>query len=122
MTISSLIRFVFSQLSRTSSILSVMQEIKDATLIEEADLKRNLQSLACAKFKVLRKHPPGRDINNDDSFSFNTDFSAPMQRIKISTVSSKPETIQERKETQDKIDEERKHQIDVRAILHRSIS
>ncbi|KAJ2917406.1 hypothetical protein MD484_g3007, partial [Candolleomyces efflorescens] len=87
-------------------------EIKDATLIEEADLKRNLQSLACAKFKVLRKHPPGRDINNDDSFSFNTDFSAPMQRIKISTVSSKPETNQERKETQDKIDEERKHQID----------
>ncbi|RXW17529.1 hypothetical protein EST38_g8325 [Candolleomyces aberdarensis] len=93
-------------------------EIKEATLIEEADLKRNLQSLACAKFKILRKHPPGRDINDDDSFSFNVDFSAPIQRIKISTVLAKPETNQERKETQDKIDEERKHQIDVRLTLY----
>ena len=49
------------------------QEIKDATLIEESDLKRNLQSLACAKYKVLKKHPAGRDISNDDAFSFNLD-------------------------------------------------
>lgn len=95
----------------------VPQEIKDSTLIEEGELKRNLQSLACAKYKVLKKHPPGRDINEDDSFSFNADFTAPLQRIKISTVSSRPETNQERKETQDKIDEERKHQIDVRRMF-----
>ncbi|KAJ3538210.1 hypothetical protein NMY22_g5259 [Coprinellus aureogranulatus] len=93
-------------------LIRFLQEIKDATLIEEAELKRNLQSLACAKYKVLKKHPHGRDINNDDSFSFNVDFSEKMQKIKISTVSSRPENNQERQETQGKIDEERKHQMD----------
>lgn len=41
-----------------------------------------------------------------------------MQRIKISTVSSRPENNQERQETQGKIDEERKHQIDVRRPIN----
>ncbi|KAF9003928.1 Cullin [Cyathus striatus] len=87
-------------------------EIKEASGIEELELKRHLQSLACAKFKVLKKHPPGRDVDNGDSFSFNNDFSAPMQKIKISTVSSKVENNEERKETRDRIDEERKHQME----------
>ena len=94
-----------------------MQEIKVATEIPEADLQRNLQSLACAKYKILKKHPPGRDINSTDSFSFNVDFSAPLQKIKISTVSSRPESNDERKETRDHIDEERRHQTDVSAWI-----
>ncbi|EJD06564.1 ubiquitin ligase SCF complex subunit Cullin [Fomitiporia mediterranea MF3/22] len=90
------------------------EEIKKATDLPEPDLKRHLQSLACAKFKVLKKHPPSRDVNPDDSFSFNSDFSASMQRIKISTVSAaaKVEDPEERKETMDRIDQERGHQID----------
>jgi cullin 3 len=72
-----------------------------------------LQSLACAKFKILKKHPPGRDIHPSDSFSFNNDFTSPMQKIKISTVSAKVETNKERKETRDRIDEDRQHQIEV---------
>ena len=71
-----------------------------------------MQSLACAKFKILKKHPPGREVNPEDSFSFNNDFSAPMQRIKISTVSAKVETTDERKETKDRVDEERKFQME----------
>ena len=51
------------------------------------------------------------------SFSFNADFSAPMQKIKISTVSSRPESNDERKETRDHIDEERRHQTDVSAWI-----
>ena len=89
------------------------QEIKEATTILDGELKRHLQSLACAKFKILKKHPPGRDINDDDTFSFNADFTCSMQKIKIATVSSKVETTEERKETRHRIDEERKHQIDV---------
>ncbi|KAI5122284.1 hypothetical protein M0805_002364 [Coniferiporia weirii] len=90
------------------------EEIKDATALPELELKRHLQSLACAKFKVLKKHPPSRDVNDDDSFSFNANFSAPMQRIKISTIAgvSKLETSEEQKETRDRIEEERKHQTD----------
>ena len=77
------------------------------------ELQRSLQSLACAKFKVLKKHPPGRDVNPSDSFSFNLDFSAPLYKLKISTVVSRVENADERKETKDRVDEERKYQTEV---------
>ncbi|KAI0331890.1 Cullin-domain-containing protein [Cubamyces sp. BRFM 1775] len=86
------------------------QEIKDATAIPDTELKRQLQSLACAKYKILKKHPPGREVSESDSFSFNVDFSAPLQKIKISTIASRVENTEERKETKDRIDEERRHQ------------
>ncbi|KAF8135043.1 Cullin-domain-containing protein [Boletus edulis] len=86
------------------------EEIKSTTLIPEQELQRHLQSLACAKFKILKKHPPGRDVHPEDSFSFNAGFICPMQRIKISTVSARVESTEERKETRDRIDEERQYQ------------
>ncbi|KAJ6513268.1 Cullin-domain-containing protein [Mycena sanguinolenta] len=86
------------------------EEIKEATSITDVELRRQLQSLACAKFKILKKHPPGREVDPTDSFSFNVDFSSNLQKIKISTVSSKVESGEERKETKDRIDEERRHQ------------
>lgn len=99
------------------------QDIKTATAIPETELQRNLQSLACAKYKILKKHPPGREIDQDDSFSFNSDFSSPLQKIKISTVASRVENADERKETKDRIDEERRHQTEVCGIcsFHRLI-
>ncbi|PFH52964.1 hypothetical protein AMATHDRAFT_1696 [Amanita thiersii Skay4041] len=87
-------------------------EIKEATGIEERELKRQLQSLACAKFKVLKKHPPGRDINFSDAFSFNDGFQSELRKIKIAVVTAKVESGDERRETKDRIDEERKHQTD----------
>ncbi|KAK0193778.1 Cullin [Armillaria mellea] len=86
------------------------KEIQELTSIDHVDLKRHLQSLACAKFKILKKHPPGRDVDPSDSFCFNSDFTCQLQKIKISTVSSKVESSSERKETRDRIDEERRHQ------------
>ncbi|KAH9849716.1 Cullin-domain-containing protein [Lenzites betulinus] len=86
------------------------EEIKNSTSIPDVELKRQLQSLACAKYKILKKHPPGREVSIDDSFSFNVDFSAPLQKIKISTIASRVENTEERKETKDRIEEERKHQ------------
>lgn len=88
------------------------EELKTATSIPDTELQRHLQSLACAKFKILKKHPPGRDVHSSDSFSFNNDFTCPMQKIKISTVSAKVETTKERRETRDHIEEERHHQIE----------
>jgi len=92
-----------------------IQELKSASSIPDIELQRHLQSLACARFKILKKHPPGRDVHPSDSFSFNNDFTCQMQKIKISTVSAKVETNKERKETRDRIDEERQHQIEVRS-------
>ncbi|KAG6879880.1 pre-tRNA nuclear export protein [Termitomyces sp. T32_za158] len=85
-------------------------ELRDATDIPEQELQRNLQSLACAKYKILKKHPPGRDVNKEDCFSFNAGFTSNMRKIKIGTVVSRVETGEERKETRDRIDEERRHQ------------
>ncbi|EKM58373.1 uncharacterized protein PHACADRAFT_252641 [Phanerochaete carnosa HHB-10118-sp] len=87
-------------------------EIKTATAIPDVELQRNLQTLACGKFKVLKKHPAGRDVNPTDSFAFNSDFSAPLQKIKISTVASRVESNEERRETRDRVDEDRKHQME----------
>lgn len=88
------------------------EELKTATSIPDTELQRHLQSLACAKFKILKKQPPGRDVHPSDSFSFNNDFTCPMQKIKINTVSAKVETAKERRETRDRIEEERHHQIE----------
>jgi len=93
------------------------EEIKTATSIPDSELQRSLQSLACTKFKVLRKYPVGRDVNPDGSFSFNGDFSSPLQKIKINTVAARVESGEERRETQDRVEEERRYQIDVRTLF-----
>lgn len=86
--------------------------IKSSTNIPDQDLKRTLQSLACAKYKILLKEPKGRDIGDGDHFSFNDGFTCPLARIKIATVAARVETLQERKETNEKVEEERKNQVE----------
>ncbi|WWC64830.1 uncharacterized protein I303_107444 [Kwoniella dejecticola CBS 10117] len=87
-------------------------DIKASTDLPDSDLVRTLQSLACAKFRVLTKIPKGRDVNPSDRFEFNENFTSPMARIKIMQVASKVENTKEREETQEMVDEERKHQIE----------
>jgi cullin 3 len=91
-----------------------LQDIRTATDMPDADLQRSLQSLACGKYRVLTKHPKGRDVNATDQFTFNDAFVCPLARIKIAQVVSKVETPKERNETQEMVDEERKHQVEVR--------
>ncbi|KAI9024955.1 Cullin [Phycomyces nitens] len=93
-----------------------LEDIRGQTQIPDADLKRTLQSLACAKYKVLTRNAKGRDIHPGDMFYFNTSFSTNLAKIKIQTVASKVENEGERKNTQDKVDEERKHQIEAAIV------
>merc|ERR1711957_556785 len=92
-------------LFNTEDTLSYSQ-ISDTTAIPVADLKRALQSLACAKFKILRKDPVGRDVDDTDSFAFNEDFSAKQLRFKVGTVSAVKENEAEKQETRQKVDED----------------
>lgn len=92
------------------------QELKTLTQIADADLKRTLQSLACTKYKILNKSSKGRDVLDDDTFSFNASFTCNLARIKIQAVASKVENDSERKNTQDKVDEERKHQVEAAIV------
>jgi len=102
------ILLLFEDLSQGEEM--TYEDIREATAIPEAELKRNLQSLACAKWKILKKHPPSREVREDDAFTFNHDFTSPLARIKISTVTSRVENADERLETRERVDEERKHQ------------
>lgn len=105
-----IVLLLFEELGPEDHLL--FEELKASTSIPDAELRRTLQSLACAKFKILKKHPPGRDVLSDDSFSFNLDFTSSLQRIKIGTVASKVESSDQRQETIDRVDEERKYLTD----------
>ncbi|GAA5852604.1 hypothetical protein JCM8547_002559 [Rhodosporidiobolus lusitaniae] len=87
-------------------------DISKSTNMVAAELKRTLQTLACAKYKVLTKHPKGRDVNETDSFSFNASFTCPLAKIKIATIAAKVESDAERRETENKVDEARNTQCD----------
>ncbi|KAF9292151.1 Cullin-3 [Mortierella alpina] len=83
--------------------------IETETGLPEEHLKRTLQSVACGKFKILVKEPKSREIGNDDTFKFNASFTEKLARIKIQTIASRVETSVENKETQEKVDDARKH-------------
>ncbi|RIB05755.1 Cullin [Gigaspora rosea] len=108
------ILLMFNDLSPSQSLS--YETIKGESDIPEADLKRNLQSLACAKYKILVKEPKGKEIEPGDKFYFNSDFTCQLQRIKIQTVASKVETEGERKDTREKVEEARKHQTEAAIV------
>ena len=80
--------------------------LKLILLPAEAEVKRTLQSLACAKLRPLTKHPKGKDINTTDTFTVNTNFEHPKYRVKINQVQLK-ETKEENKETHIRVAEDR---------------
>ena len=57
--------------------------------LDDAELRRVLQSLACAKKKVLKKLPAGRDIHDADIFKFNADFDDPRPKVHINSIQVK---------------------------------
>ena len=83
--------------------------IETETGLPEEHLKRTLQSVACGKFKILVKEPKSREIGDADTFKFNASFTEKLARIKIQTIASRVETSVENKETQEKVDDARKH-------------
>lgn len=84
------------------------EQIQAETNIETPELIRNLQSLSLvAKWRVLKKEPMSKDIKPTDKFFFNGDFSSQFFKIKVSVVaggSSRVENNEERRATQERID------------------
>ncbi|CAA7266377.1 unnamed protein product [Cyclocybe aegerita] len=91
------------------------KDIKEQTNMNDAELRRTLQSLACAKKKVLRKIPPGRDINDDDVFKFNPDFDDPHAKVHINSIQAKV-TPEESKRTNASIEDDRKYYLDAAIV------
>nr|KYP50856.1 Cullin-3 [Cajanus cajan] len=93
------------------------KEIEQATAIPMSDLRRCLQSLACVKGKnVLRKEPMSKDIAEDDAFFFNDKFTSKFFKVKIGTVVAQRESEPENQETRQRVEEDRKPQIEAAIV------
>lgn len=88
-------------------------EIRNAVGMDEKELKVTLQSLACAKIKILVKSPKGRDVNNGDSFSFHSKFESKQLRIKVNSIQLK-ETQEENDKTTETVFQDRQYQVILR--------
>jgi len=91
------------------------KDIKAMTSMDDGDLRRTLQSLACGKKRVLEKRPAGRDVNDDDKFLYNPDFTYPRYQVRIDSIQAK-ETPEEAKRAEEGIETDRKYALDAAIV------
>ncbi|XP_014067228.1 cullin-4B isoform X2 [Salmo salar] len=92
-----------------------LEDIKLATGIEDGELRRTLQSLACGKARVIHKVPKSKDVEDGDKFSCNDDFKHKLFRIKINQIQMK-ETVEEQASTTERVYQDRQYQIDAAIV------
>ncbi|XP_025195333.1 cullin-3-B-like [Melanaphis sacchari] len=95
-----------------------MEMIMNETDINEKDLTRALQSLAMGKpsQRVLLKSPKTKEIEPHHEFSVNESYTSKLYRVKIQSITTKGENEPERKKTKDKVEEDRKHEIEAALV------
>jgi cullin 3 len=88
-----------------------LAELQEETGIVQKELVRALQPLAVGKpaQRVLVKLPKAKEFEPNDVFSVNDQFTSKLHRVKIQGVTARGETEVERKETKQKVDDDRKH-------------
>lgn len=95
------------------------EEIQAKTNIPAQDLSRTLASISLApKSRVLLKEPMTKQVRPGDRFSFNAGFVSKAIKIKAPMINatSKVEGEEERKQTEKKNDDSRKHIIDAAIV------
>ncbi|KAL2892031.1 Cullin-1 [Bienertia sinuspersici] len=97
-------------LFNTSDRLSYSEMATQLNLADE-DLVRVLQSLSCAKYKILLKEPSSRIVSPTDYFSFNSSFTDRMRRIRIPLP-----PMDERKKVVEDVDKDRRYAIDASIV------
>ena len=90
-------------------------ELSTATGLEDDELKRTLQSLACGRERVLLKDPKGKDVNDSDIFTFNSKYTSKLYRVRINAIQMK-ESVDESKKTNEMVLQDRQHQIDAAIV------
>ena len=63
----------------------------------------------------MLKVPRGRDVEDDDKFAYNKDFSHHLYSVKINQVQMK-ETNEEQKATEERVFQDRQYQIDAAIV------
>ncbi|KFH48057.1 Cullin-3-B-like protein [Hapsidospora chrysogenum ATCC 11550] len=95
------------------------EEIQAKTNLSTSDLQRTLTAIAVApKSRVLLKDPPTKLVKPGDKFSFNASFQSKTVRIKAPIINavSKVEDQQERKTTEEKMNQDRAHIVDAAIV------
>ena len=91
------------------------EDIASKSGLEEKELKRALQSLACAKVRILNKEPKSRDVNAGDVFEVNAALNERLFRIKVNSIQIK-ETTEENKQTMERVFQDRQQQVDAAIV------
>ncbi|KAI3842241.1 hypothetical protein MKW98_026031 [Papaver atlanticum] len=86
-------------------------EIREQLNLTDDDVVRLLHSLSCAKYKILAKEPNTRIISQEDSFSWNVEFTDKMRRIKIPLP-----PVDEKKKVIEDVDKDRRYAIDASIV------
>ncbi|XAR61292.1 hypothetical protein NMG60_11034942 [Bertholletia excelsa] len=86
-------------------------EIKTQLNLADEDLVRLLQSLSCAKYRILNKEPNTKAVTPNDSFEFNSKFTDRMRRIRIPLP-----PVDERKKVVEDVDKDRRYAIDASIV------
>jgi cullin 3 len=93
------------------------QELLESSGIPDPELKRVMQSMTLVKGKnILKKSPEGRDIQLSDNFSVNESFTSKLYKVKIGTSTAVKENEFERIETREKVEEDRRPQIEAAIV------
>ncbi|CAF3505905.1 unnamed protein product, partial [Adineta steineri] len=94
------------------------EEIHHETDITEKDLQRALLPLAMGKpsQRIFLKEPKTKDIQPSDKFIVNDSFTSKLYRVKINPITAKTESDPERQETRNKVEDDRKHEIDAAIV------
>jgi len=93
------------------------KDILESTGIPDPELTRVMQSMTFVKGKnILKKSPDSKDIQPSDVFSVNDKFTSKLYKIKIGTSTSTRENDSERIETREKVEEDRKPQVEAAIV------
>jgi cullin-4 len=110
-TVQAAVLMIFNEETKGLTFL----QIKDQTGIEDAELRRTLQSLSLGQYRVLRKVRAGKEVDDTDVFHFNENFEAGLVRIKINQIQIK-ESEQEIDATHDRVLQDRQYQVDAAIV------
>lgn len=92
-----------------------LSDIVAALGLEDRELRRTLQSLACGRERVLLKEPKGREILDGDVFSFNSAYTSRLYRVRINAIQLK-ETAEEQAKTNESVLQDRQYQVDAAIV------
>lgn len=66
-----------------------LEQIREEVKIPENELRRHLISLCTPKFKILKKSSKGKGIGEGELFTFNSEYTSKLRRVRIPLVSMK---------------------------------